>query len=103
MTDFDINNHIVFLGIFRFTNNMYQTIHEPIIVAGVFKQASFRPVWFEWQQQRFPVEEITLTSELQHGSVRKIMYSVLADGDLYRLDYCPSNHHWQLAAIWVEN
>lgn len=90
------------MGIFRFTINMNQTIHESIKVAGVFKQTKFTPVWFEWRQQRFNIKEVTLVSNIKQGAIRKLIYSVVAEGNLYRLDYDLLSQTWNLASVWVE-
>ncbi len=102
MIFFDINCVIVFLGIIRFNEFMYQTIHETIKVGGIFHQAQFKPLWFVWQEKRFDINEITLISDLKNGKVKKKLFSVLANDNLYRLDYCPADQTWFLEQIWVD-
>lgn len=81
---------------------MYQTIHERIKVGGIFYLAKFKPVWFVWRRQKFKVEEVTLISDFKDGAIKKKMYSVLAQGNLYRLDFCPEEFSWFLEQTWVD-
>ncbi len=81
---------------------MYQTIHERVRVAGIFDQADFKPIWFVWRRRKFNVEKITLVSDLKDGAIKKKMYSVLADGNLYRLDHCPAEQTWVLEQTWID-
>ena len=99
---FDINCVVVFLGIFRFTVTMYQTIHEPIKVAGVFNRSVFKPTWFEWRRQLFKVEQITLISDYKQGLVKIKIYSVIAKGNLYRLQFSLNSGDWILENVWID-
>lgn len=102
MIYFDIYCDVVFLGIFRFTVNMYQTIHEQIRVAGVFNCSSFKPVWFEWEQRMIKVQEITLVSNYKQGSVKCKIYSVVADDNVYRLAFDLNTLDWNLESVWID-
>jgi len=100
---FDSDCHIASLGIFRFTNTMHQIIHETITVAGIFQQASFKPVWFIWKQRRLKINDITLISDIKEGSVKKTVYSVQAQDNIYRLDYYFLTQDWFLESIWIDD
>lgn len=90
------------MGIIRFTNNMYQTISETITVAGVYHQAKFKPVWFEWQNRRYWVKEITLVSKICSGGVTSYLYSLLANDDVFRLQFNQKDQQWLLREVWVD-
>lgn len=100
---FDIDSLIEFLGFIRFNNDMYQTIHKTVRVAGVFKQGQFRPVWFDWQGRRYDIAEITLISDFKQGQVAQTIYSVLAKGNVYRLVHDLSSCDWFLEQVWIDN
>ncbi len=103
MISFDIYYHIEILGIFRFTVVMYQTIHETIRVAGIYQQAQFKPVWFDWQNRRYDVEQVTLISDFRQGKIERKIYSVKAAGDVYRLVHNLKNQSWFLEQIWIND
>mgnify|MGYP000846209680 FL=1 len=99
---FDINCLLVILGIIRLIISMYQTIHEPIRVAGVFDKAHFVPRWFEWGQLHLNIEKITLVSDYKQGLLKSKSFSVLAAGNLYRLVFNLNTLDWMLDAIWID-
>ncbi len=100
---FDTHRLIASLGIFRFTVDMYQTIHETIRVAGIYQQAQFKPVWFDWKNRRYDVEKITLVSDFQQGKVERQIYSVKAGGNIYRLVHDLKNRNWFLEQVWIDD
>jgi hypothetical protein len=81
---------------------MYQTIQEPIAVAGVFSHGQFKPKKFLWKQREILVEEITLQAKVKDGGVKKQFYSVLNQGTLYRLCYTIDSQEWELSEVWYE-
>lgn len=81
---------------------MYQTIHEPIEVAGVFSQGKFSPAKFRWAKKTFPVESITLLSRERDGLVPIHHYSVVASETVFRLSFHPDSLAWFLEEIWQE-
>jgi len=81
---------------------MYQTIGEEIQVAGLFKKGRFWPSKFKWYGQTFNIQKITLTAEANNGGVKLRYYSVLASGNLYRLQYNRQFETWRLMEIWCE-
>lgn len=103
MISFDIDCLIETLGIFRFTVVMYQTIHETIRVAGIYQQAQFKPVWFDWQNRRYDVKQVTLISNFKQGEVERRIYSVEAEGNVYRLVHDLKNRDWFLEQVWIDD
>ncbi|MBD3250308.1 MAG: hypothetical protein GF381_01940 [Candidatus Pacebacteria bacterium] len=81
---------------------MYQTIHERIEVIGVYKQAQFKPVKFQWQQKIMLIDQITLVSDFKDGQVKKRTYSVQVGVDLYRLEFNRETEVWWLEEVWVD-
>lgn len=81
---------------------MFTPIHESISVAGVFTANGFAPKKFQWKQTTYPIEEITLISNVKNGGIRKRLYSVMSKGNLYRLEFNRENETWILEEIWME-
>jgi len=81
---------------------MYQPIGEEISVAGVFARGQFQPTKFRWQNQVYPIKEVTFTAQVRDGGVIYRFFSVLSGGNLYRLRFEPLAQHWQLQEIWCE-
>jgi len=81
---------------------MYQTIGEEVSVAGAFAHSTFKPVKFQWQAKIYPVEEITLVNDIKDGGVRKRYYSVVSQGNLYRLCFNRETEQWLLEEVWYE-
>jgi hypothetical protein len=81
---------------------MYQTIAEPIYVAGVYDSSGFKVVKFKWRQRQYIVEQVTFKAEVKDGGVRGRMYSVVAGGTAYRLYFNRDSERWRLEELWVE-
>ena len=81
---------------------MYQTIHEPIAVAGVYRQGKFEPKKFQWGGRTLPVKEVTLVIDSKDGGVRKRHYSILSGGNVYRLCFNREAESWLLEEMWME-
>ncbi len=81
---------------------MYQTIHEPIEVIGIYAHHTFLPKKFKWKNRVFPISETTLQSNIKDGEVRKRLYSVMAEHNLYRLEFNRETEDWLLEEIWME-
>ncbi|NCS97881.1 MAG: hypothetical protein GW762_04805 [Candidatus Pacebacteria bacterium] len=81
---------------------MYQTIHEPIWVVGIYKNAQFIPKKFKWKDQELYISEITLSNNVKDGAILKRWYSVIAENNLYRIEFNRTSEQWQLLEIWVE-
>ncbi len=102
LTCFDIDCHLESLGIFLFTRVMYQRLHETVVVAGVYHHSQFEPVWFDWQQKRYQIKQVTLVTDVKDGGVNKRLYSVQAGNDIYRLEFNRDTDDWILKAVWIE-
>lgn len=81
---------------------MYQTIEEPIEVAGVYTKSTFIPKKFRWKQREYLIKEITLKSDTKDGGVRKRLYSVLVGKELYRLTFNREDETWMLEEVWID-
>lgn len=81
---------------------MEQTIGETISVLGIFKNASFTPKKFKWNNHTYPIENITSIHELKDGGVVKRRYAVLSGPNLYLLEYNRQDETWELVQIWME-
>jgi hypothetical protein len=81
---------------------MHQTIHEAVKVAGIFSLSQFKPIWFKWQNRVLKVDQITLVSDYKQGLVKSKLYSVIAEGNLYRLDFNLITHDWILKSVWID-
>lgn len=81
---------------------MYQPVQEKIIVAGVFRPGGFQPRKFLWKNREIQVEEITMQARVKDAGVQKQFYSVLNQGNLYRLCYTLDSQEWELAEVWYE-
>ncbi len=78
---------------------MYQTIHEKIAVVGVYAQAQFTPRKFKWSSRTYVIDQITLTSDVKDGGVRKRIYSVLSGADFFRLEFNRETEVWWINLI----
>ncbi len=81
---------------------MYQTINEDIAVLGIYKNSVFTPKKFKWNQRVYKIKEITLLNDIRDGSIKKRFYSVLSEGNLYRLEFNRESERWQISEVWVE-
>lgn len=81
---------------------MYQTIAEPIAVAGVYQHFRFIPKKFKWGSREYLIDQITLISDIKDGGVKKRLYSVLSGLNLYRLEFNRETEQWLLQEIWCE-
>ena len=81
---------------------MFVNVQEKIAVAGVYDKGTFIPRRFKWHTREYKVEEITLSSDIRDGSVKKRVYSVLCQGDLFRICFNRENESWTLEEVWNE-
>ena len=81
---------------------MYQMIHEPISVIGVYNQGKFCLKKFKWREQTYNVDQTTLIANLQDGGVKQRMYSVQSGVNVYRILFNRETEIWQLAEIWLD-
>ncbi|MBU0576118.1 hypothetical protein KJ654_00455 [Patescibacteria group bacterium] len=81
---------------------MYQKIDQKIWVAGVYKNSSFQPTKFKWQDRELKITKVTLHSDFKDGQVKKRCYSVISGQEVYRLEFNRENETWYLREIWVD-
>ena len=81
---------------------MYQSINESIDVIGVYKKRQFVPKKFKWKNKIFLIKQVTLSNDVREGDIKKRLYSVLAGGNVYRLEFNRDSERWQLLEIWIE-
>ncbi len=81
---------------------MYQNVHDPIAVAGVYQQGRFHPKKFNWRGKIYKVDQITLTANFKDGGVKQRIYSVQSGANLYRLLFNRENEGWYLEELWLE-
>lgn len=81
---------------------MYQTIHEPIAVAGVFSHGTFVPKKCVWNGRVFLFSQITMVANFTDGGRPQRQYSVVSEGNVYRLLYWRDSEDWFLEEVWCE-
>ncbi|HZZ98771.1 MAG TPA: hypothetical protein VFG51_02455 [Candidatus Saccharimonadia bacterium] len=81
---------------------MYQTIHEKVAVAGVYNKTRFTPKKLKWKGRELEISKITFVNDFKDGGVRSRMYSVMAGGNLYRLNFNRETEIWTLEEMWYE-
>lgn len=82
---------------------MYQSIGEPISVAGIYEHGKFRPMKFRWRQKLLSISEICSVHDFKDGSVQKRRFSVMADGNVYLLEFDRRQEWWKLEEVWIES
>jgi len=81
---------------------MYQTINEPIEIAGVYSKSTFTPKKFRWRHKEFLIKTITWRSDVKDGGIRKRLYSLMSANELYRVEFNRENETWSLLEMWIE-
>lgn len=81
---------------------MYVTIQEPIEVAGVYHHHSFTPKKFKWRHKIYPIDKITLKSDVKSGGVRFRYYSVMSRSQVFRVTFNRDDESWILEELWTE-
>ncbi len=85
-----------------YTAVMYQTIHEDIAVAGLYVQGRFQPKKFQWRKRNFTITEITSVHDFKDGTVLKRRFAVMAEKNLYLLEFNRMLETWIMEQIWVK-
>jgi hypothetical protein len=62
-----------------------------------------KPVWFDWQQKKHSVQEITYRWQERDGDVTTLHFAVSDGADLFELAYNTGNQLWLLASLEVGN
>ncbi len=81
---------------------MYQTIGEEISVVGSYKNHHFNPYKFLWRNKPYKIDQITLTSDVKDGGIKKRWYSVVVGQEVYRILFNRETETWTLEELWVE-
>lgn len=81
---------------------MYQKIHEDIQMIGVYGSAKFTPKKFQWKNRVYLVSEITLIADTKDGGVKKRFFSLVSQGEVYRVVFDRENEKWWLEEKWIE-
>lgn len=81
---------------------MYEEVNQPIAVIGIYQKHQFLPKKFKWQQQILSIDEVTLVNNVKDGQIQKRLYSVVAAGNVYRLEFNRVSEQWKLLQIWVD-
>lgn len=72
------------------------------MVSGTYSLGKFIPRKFLWSGKTYPIEEITLTTDIKDGGTKQRMYSVLSAGNVYRLMFNRDLETWILSEVWYE-
>jgi hypothetical protein len=78
-------------------------INETVRVAVIFDpDESPRPIWFDWKQRKYQIDEITYRWREQQGETTLLHYATAVAGNLYELIYDPKKQNWTLATVDTE-
>ena len=75
---------------------MDTSIDERIDVGAVFTKSKLIPTFFCWRKRVFHIQEVTLTHKVRKGNVPWYFFSVVSEGNLYRLGFDVSSFSWRL-------
>lgn len=81
---------------------MYQIISEHVAVAGVYDKSVFSPKKFLWHRKQYPIEQITFIADTKDAGVVLRMYSVVSQGNAYRIQFNRTTERWTLMEVWCE-
>lgn len=81
---------------------MYISIMESISVAGTYASTGFTPKKFLWKRKTYPIDTITLITNIKDGGVLSRMYSVVSQNNMYRLLFNRTIERWTLMEVWCE-
>lgn len=81
---------------------MYQKISETVAVAGVYSASKFSPKKFQWRGRSFVISAVHSVHDFRDGTVKKRRFSVMAEKNLYLLEFNRDTETWLLEQIWVE-
>ena len=75
-------------------------IDSPIRVGAIFGPGrQIRPVWFDWQQRKYTVNEVTYRWQ-QHDGDSVVLHFAVSDGvSLFELAYHTARQTWQLETL----
>lgn len=75
---------------------METAIDERIDVGVVFTKSKLIPKFFRWRGRVLRVQEVTLTHKVRVGNIPWYFFSVISEGNLYRLGFDSSSFSWTL-------
>jgi hypothetical protein len=81
---------------------MYESIDETISVIGVYANAHFVPKKFLWNEREYVISTVTFAADIKEGDIRKRHYTVISEGNAYRLLFDRSKETWKLKEVWNE-
>lgn len=81
---------------------MYEPINKKISVEGIYENAKFTPKKVILGSREMPIERITLTCEVRDGGVKQRLYSVIAQGNTYRILFNRETEIWVLKEVWID-
>jgi hypothetical protein len=77
-----------------------QQLNTNIRVGAIFESGrAIRPVWFDWQRQKYTISEITYRWQELSGTTKMLHFSVSDGQDLFELIYNTDRQTWILAGI----
>jgi hypothetical protein len=77
-----------------------QQINTQIRVGAIFESGrAIRPVWFDWQRQKYTVTEITYRWQELSGDTKILHFSVSDGKDLFELTFDTDRQSWSLTGI----
>ncbi len=74
-------------------------LSEPINVWVFFQKNLIQPYVFFWKNRRIKVEKINLIHTTKEGGNLFYHFSILAEGNFYRLGFDLKNLKWSLEAV----
>jgi len=75
-------------------------INTPIRVGAIFGPGHhIRPVWFDWQQRKYPVREVTYRWQQHDGDTLMLHFAVTDGSALYELAYDTARQTWHLETL----
>ena len=83
---------------------MLRPVNEPVDLEAIFPaRASYpKPIGFRWAGRPYRVQEIHLVHERWEGTRRLLLYSLTAEGTLFRLRYDSGRARWYLDGVQME-
>jgi hypothetical protein len=76
-------------------------INEPIDVIAKFSKGSITPLIFKYKSRVIKIESVDLKYDLHQDKVNFSSFSVLANGNSYKINYNDQTHLWILEEIFI--
>ena len=81
---------------------MFTVLNESVSVVAVYAANTLKPRKILWRGVTYPVEKITLVSDLTEGVIKRRIYSIVLRSTLYRLEFNRTTEHWTLLEVYCE-